>query len=678
MYRIIECITQEHAYALLGVAAVVCVSGALLSVMILRRLLKAGQSRKRVQLVLSSVVMGATIWSTHFIAMLAYDPGVHHGYAPVLTGASLAFAVLGALATNMVFAYTAPRHSYLIAGALFGFTVSIMHYMGMSAYLLPGTLVWNTETVVASVLLGVTIGILAYHRVLRPVTRFCWLGGAVGLVLAICSMHFTGMSAFEIRLDSSITVPPQLISDTLLGMLVFSVVTLILFIGFTALSIETNLEREALNRLQHAVIHDHLTGLPNRMHLKEKFNETRRAIERDPMLQIAVLSLDLDLFKDVNDIHGHEVGDRVLIEVAARLRARLGPNEFVSRVGGDEFVALKTHLKSETEALMFADTLYDCFMPAIHVGHCTVAQDASLGVAIGRDADLDDLLRKSDLAMYRAKQHPDLHICQFDADMDEKQRAKLQMIHDLRMAVEGDQLELVYQLQNDTDTGEACGCEALCRWHHPDQGLISPAVFIPLAEETGLIHDIGRWVMTTACNEAATWDALWSVAVNVAPQQLAQPTFVKDLTRILTDSGLDPTRLELEVTEASVINDQAYTLKVLKQVKDLGVRIAMDDFGTGYSSLATLQAFPFDKIKIDRSFVTDLHINHKRAAIVRSTLSLGEAFRIPVLAEGVETEEELRYLNAQGCHFVQGYYFGRPMAVGDLHRLTNIRHANTG
>ncbi|WP_138934931.1 putative bifunctional diguanylate cyclase/phosphodiesterase [Roseovarius arcticus] len=672
MYRVFECITQEHDYWLVAVAAFVCIAGSSLTVLTLRRLIAANGPRKKVQLGMSALITGATIWSTHFIAMLAYDPGVEHGYEPVFTGLSLGIAVAGALAANAFLAFGNGQSNYIFAGAGFGLTVSVMHYTGMSAYQLPGEVIWHLDTLVASVALGVGIGIGSYHRIMKPATRFCWLGGAALMVLAICTMHFTGMSAIEIRLNSTFAVPPQLLSDMVLGMLILSVVTLILFIGFSAFNIETNLEREAVARLEYTVLHDHLTQLPNRLHLKRKLDELSKRLASDATANVAVVSIDLDLFKQVNDVHGHQVGDQVLKEVSLRLKNCFGENEFVARIGGDEFVALKTDVEDTDDAIDFANLTYGAIIPTIHEGNCAINMSASLGIATSMNdgSDMNQLLQKSDLAMFRAKQDPDRNICQYDADMDMKFREKNNLIRDLRHASSNDQFELIYQLQNEVKSREPIGCEVLLRWCHPTKGIISPDEFIPIAEETGLIQDIGLWVLRTACIEAASWSSSLKIAVNVAPQQLSQPTFIEDLLDILMESRLPPERLELEITEASVIHDQALALKVLKKIKGMGVRIAMDDFGTGYSSLAMLQTFPFDKIKIDRSFVQDLHLNHQRAAIFRSTLSLGQAFGIPVLAEGVETEDELSFLNAEGCTLVQGFYFGQPMSSEAIRGIT--------
>lgn len=647
------------------VAAFLCLAGSGLTVMTLRRLVVATGRRKLIQLALSGLVTGATIWATHFIAMLAFDPGVEHGYGIAFTVISLLVAVLGSLLANACVSYGNGPAPFVFAGVLFGLTVSLMHYTGMSAFQIPGEIIWLPRPRVVSVLLGVGLGVASYHRIMFPITRWCWQGGTVFMVLSICAMHFIGMSAFEIRLDSSVSVAPQILSDTMMGLLIFSVVTIILFIGFSSIGIETHLEREAMLQLEHTVMHDHLTGLPNRLHFKRRMQQAKERLAHDPSAGVGVVSVDLDLFKQVNDIHGHETGDQVLKVIAQRIRAVITPQEFVARIGGDEFVAIKCDLQTTEESSAFAQRLYDAIVPVIRLENCVVSTGACLGVAssLHDDRDPDVLLQKSDLALYRAKRSPDRHICVYDTEMDQLVRQKMALIGDLRQALAEDQFSLVYQLQNDATSRAIVGCEVLLRWNHPTLGAVSPAEFIPLAEETGLINDIGRWVLRTACAEAASWNNAWSIAVNVAPQQLSQPSFADEVAFVLEETNLPAARLELEVTEASVIQDQASTLRVLKQIKQMGVRIAMDDFGTGYSSLATLQAFPFDKIKIDRSFVTDLDRNPQRAAIVRSTLALGEAFGIPVLAEGVETEAELRFLSAESCRYVQGFLFGKPMPV---------------
>lgn len=674
MYKLFECLTQDHNYLLLSVAALVCVAGSSLSVMTLRRLIGASGGRKKIQLVMSSLITGATIWSTHFIAMLAYDPVVEHGYDPLLTAASLGVALVGALLANAAVAYRKGYQQFVLAGCAFGVTVSVMHFVGMSSYILPAEITWKYETVAVSVMMGMGLGIASYDRVIRPITRYCWLGGAFLMLLAICAMHFTAMSAFEIDLNPTNEVPPQVLSDSVVGLLIFSIVAVVLFIGYAAIGIETNLEREAIRKIEHTVMHDHLTGLPNRLFLGRKLKEMQDRLRLDSYLRAAVVIIDIDNFKYVNDVHGHAFGDEVLKVIAKRLRDNLGTDEFLACIGGDQFVVLMTYFDAQKDAFKYGKKALELIAEQIDRETCSVTLSASIGIATSlRDGQSSDLLmRNSHYAMFRAKRDSNIHICEYNADLDHQMREKIALTEDLRFALDSEQFHLVYQLQNETGSHRAIGCEALLRWQHPTRGMISPTVFIPLAEESGLIKDIGRWVLRAACFEAASWAKHWSIAVNVAPQQLLQPNFLKDLSEILRDSKLAPNRLELELTEASINHDQALTLKILKEIKRMGIRIAMDDFGTGYSSLATLQNFPFDKIKIDRSFVTDIHKNLQRGAIVRATLSLGEAFGMCVLAEGVETREELNFLQAEGCLYVQGYFFSKPMNIDVIRELTMV------
>lgn len=674
MYRVIECLTHEHSYWLVLLAAMVCIVGSCLSVRFSMRLVHAVRGRKLVQLGLTSLMSGATIWTTHFIAMLAYDPGFDHAFEPFVTGLSLGVAVVGMCLANAVLAYARQKWVGVLGGAVFGLTVSAMHYLGMQAYQLPGQINWLIGPVTTSIVLGMVLGLMAFHRILRPLTRYCWVGGSAFMVLAICSMHFIGMSAIEIQLDPLTIVPPRAISDTTLGIFVIAVMTIILLIGFASISIETHLEQEAQTQLKHAARHDPLTGLPNRLGLNNKKVELAKLLEADATAKIGILTIDLNLFKEVNDFHGHVAGDRVLVSISCRLEAALEDGEFIARSGGDEFVAIKTGIRRLDQAIAFGERLSAIILEPIQFGDILLNVGASVGVATSIDdgRDIDDLQHKSDLAMYRAKDEPERNICVYNAAMDQQSQDKLLLISELRSAIDNDEFEIAYQLQNDVNSLELVGFEALLRWNNPRLGRVSPNVFIPIAEETGLIRNIGLWVLRTACFEAMNWPEGYGIAVNVAPQQLVQPSFVEHVSDILLESRLPPERLELEITEASIIDDQAHTLKIMHKLKAMGIRIAMDDFGTGYSSLATLQAFPFDKIKIDRSFIKDVHVNPQSAAIVRSTLLLGAALEIPVLAEGVEYEGELEFLRGEKCASVQGFYFGKPMSLSELHNMLKI------
>lgn len=681
MYRVIECLTQEHNYLLVSLAALVCVLGSVLSTRMSFRLVRSTKQRVRVIYVaLTSLLGGATIWSTHFIAMLAYEPGFENAYEPVMTAVSLVIAVIGMGLTNLILAIGGRSVFSMLAGVVFGLTVSTMHYIGMQAYILPGHISWDIGNAAASILFGVALGLLSYHRIVRPITRYCWLGGAIFMVLAICAMHFTAMSAANIELNPLVTVPAKVISDTALGVFILAVMTIILFIGFASISIETNLEYESRKLLKFTARHDSLTGLPNRLALNQKKAELSNALTIDSTKKIGVLTIDLNLFKEVNDLYGHAVGDDALIAVSARLAAALEDGEFLARTGGDEFILLKTGFRRVDEVMACAERLSATFESPIKLGEISTRIGAAIGVATSVEdgTSIEKLLHKSDLAMYRAKADPAHDICKYSEELDRQSQQKLLMIQELREAIHNDEFELVYQLQNDVNTLEPIGFEALLRWNNARLGPVPPRVFIPIAEETGLIRDIGIWVLRTACHEAMKWPDHFSIAVNVAPQQLVQTSFLEHVSDILMESRLPPHRLELEITEASIIDDQDRTLKIMHRLKAMGVQIAMDDFGTGYSSLATLQAFPFDKIKIDRSFIQDVHTNPQSAAIVRSTLLLGDALNIPVLAEGVELEDELTFLRTERCSAVQGFYFGKPLNLSQIHEMMSGGLKKTG
>ncbi|WP_278923487.1 MULTISPECIES: putative bifunctional diguanylate cyclase/phosphodiesterase [Pseudophaeobacter] len=675
MYRILDCLTQQHNYTLVAVAAFVCVVGVSLTVRLTNGLLDTAERRRLVPLGLSSMIAGATIWSTHFIAMLAYEPGFQHGYEPIVTGLSLLIAILGVFGVNAVLVFASGRQVPYVAGALFGVTVSIMHYSGMQAYLVPGTLELSLGYLVLSVVVGAGLGALGYSiAVKQKLDVKSWVAATGLLVSAICGMHFIGMSAIDVRLSPLVDVPTQVISDATLGTVIFGITGIILLLGFASASIEQNVESEARSQLAHAVLHDPLTSMANRMWLTQFLSGLQHRLEQDETERAAVLTIDLNLFKEVNDLYGHAVGDKVLQAVSERLTRQQGADEYIARVGGDEFVAVKLGFRRIEEVQAYAERLHaSIVVDPIDLEHQSLHVGAAIGIATslkdGRDPQ--ELLHKSDLAMYRAKADMTCNVCQFSEEMDRQSREKLQLVQDLRRASAAGEFELAYQFQNDLNSLEPVGFEVLLRWNHPTRGRVKPDEFIPIAEETGLIREIGYWVLKTACKEAAGWTRPFQVAVNVAPQQLVQPSFVEDVMDVLFETGLAPERLELEITESSIIDDKVHTLKVMHKLKNYGVRIAMDDFGTGYSSLATLQTFPFDKIKIDQSFVRGVHQNAQSAAIVRSTLLLGSALNIPVLAEGVEGEEELQFLQQEKCNSVQGFYFGTPMNREEMRRVVN-------
>ncbi|MCJ2059087.1 EAL domain-containing protein, partial [Methylobacterium sp. J-048] len=416
--------------------------------------------------------------------------------------------------------------------------------------------------------------------------------------------------------------------------------------------------------------HDILTGLPNRGLFRE-YLDARLA---DIALRGgtgAVLYLDLDGFKGVNDTLGHQAGDDLLRSVADRLRAAVGDG-VVARLGGDEFAVLLPG--DRQEATEIAEGLIGLFEAPLWVGEQRIAVGLSVGIALAPEhgASAECLYRRADLALYRAKAEGRGTFRVFASDMDEEAEERRVLESDLRRALADDALSLHYQPQVDGASGVLVGFEALVRWTHPVRGQIPPSVFVPLAEETGLIIALGDWVLREACREAATWAPSLKVAVNLSPRQFQKPDLPETVLAVLAQTGLSPDRLELEVTESVIINDMARAISILRRLKGFGVRISMDDFGTGYASLATLQAFPFDKMKIDRSFVAQLGVDPQAAVIVRAVLSLGRSLRMGVVAEGVETAAQRRFLADEACGEMQGYLFGKPRPIGDYAGMLSL------
>lgn len=660
MIEVLTCLRDGHDGTLVAAAIVVCVLGALISSRMFRKVCRGFvDARDAWNVLQAGLIGGATIWTTHFIAMIGFDPGVPVAYHPVLTMLSLIVAVLGVAGGLWLIGKARGSALAEFGGAVLGLAVLGAHYIGMAALEMSGLMIWNRGLVTASVVLALCFGALAANRLARPMTRFCWYGGATAFALAIASGHFTAMSALSVLPQTDGPALDGMIPDRTLAMLVLLVMSLFLLAGFTSFLIDETARRETGRRLRHQALHDPLTGLPNRAMLRSRLAELLAVARRGET--IAAVGIDLDRFKPVNDVHGHAGGDALLRALADRMNGLLEPEEMVCRTGGDEFIALKADAAGLDDAVAFARRLHAALTQPVTWQGCRLSVGASLGVAIAPEhgEDVETLLGRVDLAMYRAKAAAE-NIVIYDPEMDEVSRARSLMAIELRAALDQGQLEVHFQGQNDIASRELVGFEALARWRHPERGLVPPSDFIPVAETTGLIREIGIWVLHAACREAAGWAEPLRVAVNVAPQQLSQHDFAETVLDALLTSGLEPSRLELEVTEASVISDKRRAEEVMAALKATGVRIAMDDYGTGYASLSTLQTFPFDKIKIDQSFIKPLGHDRQAAAIVRSTLILGEALGIPVLAEGVETEAQLAFLDRARCREAQGFLFGRP------------------
>ena len=407
---------------------------------------------------------------------------------------------------------------------------------------------------------------------------------------------------------------------------------------------------------------DALTGLPNRSGLHQRLTDLLEQSQRT-QAPLAVLFLDLDRFKAVNDTLGHAVGDALLCKVAERLRNAVRKTDIVARLGGDEFAIIQAGVPQPQASEALAGRLVDLIGRTYVVSGHSVVIGASVGVALS-PADGNDgetLLQHADIALYRAKTGGRGMFRFFQPEMNTAMQTRRLLETDLRSALPLEQFELAYQPQVQLEPYALVGFEALLRWHHPVRGLVSPASFIPLAEEIGLISTIGTWVLRTACRAAAAWPEAVSVAVNVSPIQFRNAELVQTVTSALDESGLSPTRLDLEITEGALLDNTDTVLRQLFALKQLGIRISMDDFGTGYSSLSYLRKFPFEKIKIDQSFVRGSDHDADCGAIVRAVSALGASLGVTTTAEGVETQEQLTRMKADGCNQVQGYFTGRPM-----------------
>lgn len=409
---------------------------------------------------------------------------------------------------------------------------------------------------------------------------------------------------------------------------------------------------------------DALTGLSNRKALRDRLVERLAGAVRTGQAT-AVLYVDLDRFKAVNDTLGHPVGDALLRKVAERFKSALREGDIVGRLGGDEFAIIQSDAPQPAAATALATRLVDLIGRAYAVDGHMLHIGASVGVAIapGDGCEPDVLLKNADLALYRAKAEGRGCYRFFEPGMDERMQARRSMEIDLRRALALKELQLVYQPQFDVASNAITGFEALIRWHHPTRGVVSPAEFIPLAEEIGVITAIGEWVLRTACRQAAKWPVPVSIAVNLSPVQFRNGKLLETVISALNQSQLPPARLELEITEGALMDDSESVLNTLTRLRSLGVAVSMDDFGTGYSSLSYLQRFPFDKIKIDQCFIRDIDAHADRRAIIRAVISLASTLGMTTIAEGVETEAELTCVRAEGCQEVQGYLTGQPMTA---------------
>jgi diguanylate cyclase len=784
MPRIIGCILEQHDLTLVTLAACICVlaSGTTVNLMALAR--KAGLLPSVAWLIAAASVFGCGVWSLHFVAMLAYTPGVPVGYDIETTIASVAIAIGGALLAFLAWRFMrSPATGAVTGGTLLGLTVAGMHYTGVGAMRLPGTLHFDPPYVAASVLTGIVFSIVGLARA-GSLTFWRRAEVAAWCTLGITGSHFIGMAALAIQLGGATSDTGTIVGSGHLAIAVGSVSLAILLVGLAATYLEQHrsdlwasemqrmrvlgdVAQEALiiqrngiilsvnaacghmfgvpaqhligravldliaaadrakaighvmgrrsnripepapvevearapsgalipvemsraeivyegrmatvialrdlsgrkrdeARIRHFAHHDALTDLPNRLMLSERLSNAI-AVSQGPRKSLGLLHLDLDRFKQVNDLLGQAAGDALLVQVAERVRSQLRRDDTIARIGGDEFVVI-TAIEQASDAGRLASRLIDALSRPFSVG----GQQVDIGVTIGIALWPDDgdgpaaLMHAADTALHRAKQESRGRYVFFEAAMNKRLQIRRMLENDLRHAIERDQLLLYYQPLVSCATGELEGFEALLRWNHPERGMISPADFIPLAEETGLIVPIGEWALETACRTAMGWSNSEWVAVNVSPVQFRQPDLPGVVAATLARTGLPANRLEIEITEGVFMERVERTTAILAQIRELGVRIALDDFGTGYSSLSYLQTYAFDKLKIDKSFIDRLGQADDASTIVRTIIGLAHNLGLSIVAEGVETSRQLAIVQDYGCDQVQGYLLGRPMPM---------------
>ena len=682
MFRVFGCVTQQHDLRLVVLAALICCIACFTTFNMLSRCDFHPRLIRSAWLVGAAFVFGCGVWATHFVAMLAFLPDLAIGYEVTRTFLSIAIAWAGALIAFWLFRRE-PRNPLktVLAGLLLGGAIGAMHLIGISAMRFQGLIALDFRYVIAALILGVGLAsqaLRSVHALNRSPARIV---AAVWLVAAIVILHFTAMAALTIVPMAQEPTTDLVLTSATLATILVAVCTVILLLSLFGSLIDQHLvwrtAREESN-LRHLAHHDALTGLPNRLLCGVRLGQMLEGAG-DGQAGGAVFCLDLDRFKQVNDLLGHAAGDQLLIQVAIRLQSLVRPTDLVARISGDEFLVGVPQPIAAGMAGGLATRLVEALAEPFILDGQQVNIGTSIGIAL---SPLDgitatDLLRNADTALYQAKKDGRGVFRFFEASMNERLRHRQALEQELRLAISGGQLQLHYQPLVDMRSRQVTGFEALVRWNHPSRGLVPPGEFIALAEETGLILPLGRWVLEAACVEAASWGRPLKIAVNVSPVQFQQVDLAEMVTDILSHSGLPAHRLELEITESVLIRHADQALEILSAIKRQGISISLDDFGTGYSSLSYLRRYPFNKIKIDRSFVQALGQDHEAAVITRAIVALAHSLRLQVTAEGVETEEQFCFLMSEGCDHAQGYLVGRPMPVSAMTHLTQRAAADS-
>ena len=628
-----------------------------------------------------ALAMGFGVWSMHFIGMLALQLPLALGYDLGLTLWSLLVAILSCgFALWLVSQPRLPALQLLFGALIMGAGISAMHYSGMAALRMQPGIDYDPALFGLSLVIAVGASAAALSIAFRlrrqtPYVRLMRGGAAVIMGLAIVGMHYTGMAAANFPIGSFCGAAidglsgnglDNLVLVSSLAVLVIALLTSIfdarLDARTAALADSLTLANEELTQL---ALHDTLTGLPNRILLADRIGQAMSKVAEQGGC-FSLMFIDLDGFKPVNDAFGHHLGDRLLREVALRLREQLRSQDTLARIGGDEFVLLVRLLEPD-DAPQVAARQVGLLSRAFRVDEHELLISASVGIALypGNGLTAEELLMNADAAMYHAKGAGKNGYSFFDASMNTNARKQLQLLQDLRQALELQQFRLHYQPKFDASNSRPVGAEALLRWEHPQQGLLLPENFIDLAEKTGLIIPIGDWVLNEACRQMRIWFdqgySHWRIAVNLSALQFCYSGLVDSVVAALERHRLPANSLTLEITETTAMSDADASMVVLQRLSQMGVDLSIDDFGTGYSSLMYLKRLPANELKIDRGFVRDLEHDSDDAAIVSAIVALGQALGLRIVAEGVETDTQQSFLTTLGCDALQGFLLGEPL-----------------
>lgn len=644
-----------------------------------------------------ALVMGTGIWSMHFVGMQAFQLSIPLGYRGGLTLLSWTAAVAASGVALGLASHGGYRRAHLALGALaMGGGIGAMHYLGMAAIDLTVGIVWNGWLVAASLMVAVAASasalfiFQAMHRMPRAQRPRYQAAAALVMGAAICGMHYTGMAAAHFPAGAVCLSAKELGGPGLTALVLMASGMLLVSTLFTAI-LDARLQQTALQltrslqesnaKLQHAnaelqqrAYADALTGLPNRLLFEDRLNHALLRLERANHHRVedrlAVLFIDLDGFKPVNDSFGHAAGDVILVEAADRLRAQARECDTIARVGGDEFLLLLEDISSTADAIAIARRVLETLTRPFSIEGKDVEISCSIGVVVHPDhGERDKLVAHADAAMYAAKRAGGNGYVLFEPHMGSEAADQLGLQSDLRHALERGQLALHYQPKIDSTRGCISGVEALLRWHHPTRGMVSPTVFIALAERFGLINRLGNWVIDEACRQIAEWRASgvrMRVAINLSVHQLRESGLAERIAAALRRHAVEPDQLLCEITESVAMEDIKATQHTFDELARIGVFLSIDDFGTGYSSLNYLRQLPARQLKIDRSFVCDIEHKQDARAVVDAVVRLAHALGLRVVAEGVETVGQHNILMAMGCDELQGFFYAHPLPADTL------------